>query len=791
MEVKKNNYSSFLPRTKHITAALLQNTPPAYRSNPDFGILPVDAPPDCYELIQKRTPDARYYVKNNSDGKTFFIQKASGPINYYDDNHNLRAIDFFLHPGDTTGIYTADAQPMPVTIDCRSGYTSLTVDHYAFRYNHNLQMEFEKNGKYIPVGVMQYGDHTAGMDGVYITDAWKNVDAEIAVRQGAIKTNFILRDKSMLDPDADYLVFSEYIPLGKGYVLQEDKDKGYVLPNGLWKGDVILRDPQGLEMLRIQRPLILDQQKIKTHPQDQVEAVAYELVPVDSGCIFRIVINMHWLLAADREFPVIIDPTLTGTATYTASDIGFQFDNLCWNDAEYCSYFLDVDVPGKTTLTDAYFDATYYSENFGCYFTTDCLMKEAAFRIIGPCDDSPSPTSFWTCLPPAGDTAGTCYGIGLNMFNTVSCTPPQCDDYHFTFEMRTYMCSCTKPPCDITCHYMPSGSWVITIEGQTVEENAIISSSVPDFTICAGDTIDLYASGQLGVPPYTYEWLPGGLVTDTLLATPDSTTTYTSVIHDLCDNTDTVTQLVTVHPLPQLAPGPFEGCYTVTAHAGSGYVSYVWSTGQTGESAQFDSSGTYYVTVTDINGCSNISAPVVITIDTAPVIDAYPDTIYVSDGALGMLNVTTSSTGDVSYNWYPSDDISCPTCPSTFVYSAGPVDVYYVTGEEKGCISDPDSIIVIVSENSMYIPNAFTPNGDGLNDVFHILNPVFYPKFELQIFNRWGQAVFSSDDILQGWDGTYQGVDQEVGTYVWIITYEKENEPGKIFTLKGDITLLR
>ena len=100
MQVKKNDYTSFtkpsagkyIPQ-KIISEELLDNTPEQYRSNPDFGILPINAPDDCYELIQKRTLDSRYYVKNNTGGKVFYTQQSYGPINYVDPNGYLRAID--------------------------------------------------------------------------------------------------------------------------------------------------------------------------------------------------------------------------------------------------------------------------------------------------------------------------------------------------------------------------------------------------------------------------------------------------------------------------------------------------------------------------------------------------------------------------------------------------------------------------------------------------------------------------------------------------------------------------
>lgn len=804
MHVKKNDYTSFtddeakkiIPQ-KIISQELLENTPAQFRANPDFGILPVNAPKDCYELIQKRKVDSRYYVKNNSEGKQFFIQQAYGPINYVDNNGNMRAIDFLLHPSTVEGIYQADAQPLPTQIDFLNNHTSITIKDLNFRYNDDLKLVFQTGNNFSTPQYFNTNNYSVGKDGAWITDIFSGMDAEIAFRKGGIKTNFIIQDKNIVDANSDYLIVEEFIDLPAGYYFSEEDATGYYLTNGDWKGNLILKNGFGLPMLRIEKPLILDQNPNKTHNQDQVDAVAYKLIKKEGGYVMQIKVSTKWLTAKERIYPVIIDPTLIGEATYTASDIGFQFDPICWSEPDYCSYSLDIVVPGKTTLTAAYFDGTYYSQNFGCFFVTDCLMKEAAFRILGICDDSPGVGSFWTCLPPAGDTAGTCYGVDLDMFNTIACIPPQCADYNFTFEMRTWHCSCTQPPCGILCHYMPSGSWVITIEGKTVEENPDVSDLYPDFTICNGDTIDLYASGFYGVPPYTYEWLPGGVVEDVHLVAPSITTVYTSVIHDLCDMTDTVSQTVIVNQLPIVNIGPFEGCYLATAIAPAGYTTYVWtdendsilSTGS--NSVLIDSTGIYYVTVTDGNGCEGKSEPVQVFIYEAPVINAFPDTVFVNDGALALLQVETIIGSDVNYTWTPADDINCPTCATTLAFSVGDENVYYVTGEEHGCISEPDSVIVIMTESELIIPNAFTPNEDGVNDNFHILNPIFYPIFSFDIYNRWGQKVFETEDILTGWDGTYQAIDQEIGMYVWLVTYEKYNEPGKVYALKGTVTLLR
>ena len=774
MQVKENDYDHFLT---HRSYGIPDPEPVQH---PEAGMLPWNAPcTDCYEDLDRRTPNTRTFIRQNG---SWIREQSYGAMHYTDDAGFLRTTDPHLYPSEISGIYEAPAQLLPTFLNTIEGYAALQLANgYIWQHDHNLRY----NGN-----LLQYADVHAGMDGAWLHDAWLLTDLEMVFGKGSIKTNYILNSIDAVQADLPVQEFSETFQLPEGMRIVPETENGYYTNAGWWMGSVAV-EQYGVKLATIGAPWVIDQQRSKFHDEAQLQASGYLIEQDGNSWTIRLLVKTDWLLAPERQYPVIIDPLLTGEATYTASDIGFEFNGVCWDDADYCGYSMDITVPGTTTLTAAYFDGTYYSQNFGCFFTTDCLMSEAAFRILGPCDDSPSPTSFWTCIPPVGDSSGTCWGIDLDMFNTIACIPPQCEDYVFNFEMRTYHCSCTKPPCDITCHYMPSDSWIITIEGQTVVETPVISNTHPDFIICAGDSIDLFTGGYWGVPPYYYEWLPDGTLSDTIWVAPDTDTWYTAIIHDQCEVQDTVQQLVTVLPAPSLSPGPFEGCYEVEANAGSGYASYVWSDGQTGQFATFDSSGTYYVTVTDGNGCVGISDPVEVIVHTYPNINAIPDTVFVSDGELAEMSVTTTSTGDVTFNWTPAENVTCTDCADTYgiVYTA--LGYFYVTGEEFGCVSPPDTVVVINTQTDLIVPNAFTPNADGLNDVFKPYSELIYPKYELYIYNRWGEEIFFSDDMLFGWDGTRNAMEQEVGTYIWVITYQRFNDQGKVYTLKGTVTLLR
>ena len=107
--------------------------------------------------------------------------------------------------------------------------------------------------------------------------------------------------------------------------------------------------------------------------------------------------------------------------------------------------------------------------------------------------------------------------------------------------------------------------------------------------------------------------------------------------------------------------------------------------------------------------------------------------------------------------------------------------------DDNGC-EDTASVTVTVLELDLAVPNAFSPNGDNNNDVFEIINTLA-SEFDMKIYNRWGDEVFHSTDLSIGWDGTYKGKEQEIGSYIYVIRLVTIE--GKEFNKKGNVTLLR
>lgn len=107
-----------------------------------------------------------------------------------------------------------------------------------------------------------------------------------------------------------------------------------------------------------------------------------------------------------------------------------------------------------------------------------------------------------------------------------------------------------------------------------------------------------------------------------------------------------------------------------------------------------------------------------------------------------------------------------------------------------GCIDSASVAIDIDYTVNEFIPTGFTPNGDGLNDIFRIGNVKYDKLIDFSVFNRWGQLVYHNTwDVKEGWDGTFNGVPQGIGTYYYNIILGTPN--GKTKNFKGEVTLIR
>jgi len=158
---------------------------------------------------------------------------------------------------------------------------------------------------------------------------------------------------------------------------------------------------------------------------------------------------------------------------------------------------------------------------------------------------------------------------------------------------------------------------------------------------------------------------------------------------------------------------------------------------------------------------------------------------------LGVSGSATQGTS-LTYSWTTSgnDILSCNDCTDPVVIISGTAS-YTVTGiDEWGCTdSDSVQVTLLPPGNMVIIPNAFSPNDDGVNDVFRLFGSNV-ESVELFVYNRWGQEVYTgSGSPAIGWDGTYKGVEQELGVYVYYASITFTDGTEKDF--KGNVTLMR
>lgn len=168
-------------------------------------------------------------------------------------------------------------------------------------------------------------------------------------------------------------------------------------------------------------------------------------------------------------------------------------------------------------------------------------------------------------------------------------------------------------------------------------------------------------------------------------------------------------------------------------------------------------------------------------------VDAGAD-VNITLGQSTTFNPSISAANVSTVNWLPDFALSCDNCQQP-VASPTLTTRYTITvTDDAGCVVS-DSLLVTVTAPELLIPTAFSPNGDGINDKFRVMNRDLV-KFRLQVYNRWGEKVFETTDFTSGWDGTFRGVEQEMGVYVWTCDYMLQGQTKSTIT-KGNVTLIR
>lgn len=336
-----------------------------------------------------------------------------------------------------------------------------------------------------------------------------------------------------------------------------------------------------------------------------------------------------------------------------------------------------------------------------------------------------------------------------------------------------------------------------------IDDTLQVSTYFSDTTICEGDFLRIGASGNGGNElNYNYTWDNGLGNSFENVIQPSTDIIYTITLNDGCSETATATTNISIQPDFELT---FETsalvCYEAQGFAElnvlpPGIYTYEWNTEPVDTTTRIDAKAgnSYRVKVRDINGCEKEEY---IEIPTYGKLQA-DFTVSPNDDCVDLLNpevyIIDQSTGATAGNWSFGDGNSMDYNENNgnithFYADTGTFDIFLSVTNQGNCSDTKLQTVCVKPRTIVQAPTAFSPNGDGINDVF-LLKAIGIGTVEISIYNRWGEKVFETNNIKKGWDGTYKNKVLDTGTFSWqVIVHGLETN--RILTEKGSFELIK
>ncbi len=248
-----------------------------------------------------------------------------------------------------------------------------------------------------------------------------------------------------------------------------------------------------------------------------------------------------------------------------------------------------------------------------------------------------------------------------------------------------------------------------------------------------------------------------------------------------CKGYDTVQVLEQPLPVVQLGPDTLLcNNETLLLNAENPQDYHQWQDGSNTMTYNVTKGGTYTVMVKDMYGCVS-GDQIVITHQQTPVVNLGPDSLYCYGDVIHL----DAFFPDATYYWQNG------STDTTFDVSMKPGTYDVHVADQCGTATDTVKIDFHNCQSCVNVPNVFTPNQDGLNDYFLPFHDCNVTDYTMMIFNRWGQVIYETHNIDDGWDGRNSGKSEELGTYAWQLDYQNGDKPGTVYHLQGYVVLLR
>lgn len=320
-----------------------------------------------------------------------------------------------------------------------------------------------------------------------------------------------------------------------------------------------------------------------------------------------------------------------------------------------------------------------------------------------------------------------------------------------------------------------------------------VNISTPNPFICNGSSVTIYASGA-----QNFTWSPANTLSSgsgaQVVASPSVSTNYTIVGYNslgdvTCSEMHSYSIVVIPNAEANVSPNSAICLGNETALTVSGGDTYTWTPSE-GLNFTYGSQviatpsvTTVYTVHSSYDGNCGTAGTVMVTVNPLPVVNAGRDTTFNVDAYKSI-----KATGTGTLYWTEGDEIWCRVCPETQIMPVR-TNCYTIRAEnEFGCVATDEVCVFITEDYGVYIPNAITPNGDGINDIFYVYG-YSITNVHINIFDRWGEKLFTSPDQTVGWPGTFKGADCPNDVYIYKIDYKAPD--GKRYYKTGHVTITR